>query len=345
MAPIAETRSRPASYVAGGIGAQLDQQSRRIERLQETIDFLAAETLFPRFGTSRKRRWLGMTLGALWQHASKPMRLPPPPPPLPTPAPTISIVTPSYQQAEFLERTLRSVLDQHYPALEYVVQDGGSRDGSQAILERYAPRLARWESRPDRGQAHAVQLGFADATGEIMAYLNSDDLLLPGSLAAAAAYFARHPDVDVVYGHRVIVDAYDGEVGRWVLPPHDSDILRYADYVPQETLFWRRRLWDKVGGVDPRFQFALDWDLLLRFQAAGAKFARMDRFLGAFRIHRRQKTFLSLVTVGETEMQELRLREHGRHPTQHEIADALRGYRRRALWYTWLYRMGRLERE
>jgi len=345
MALIAETRPRSPSFVAGGLAEQLDQQARRLDGLQQTIDFLAAETLFPRFGTSRKRRLLGLTLGALWQHASRPLRAPPPPPPLPDAVPTIAVVTPSYQQGEFLERTLKSVIDQGYPALEYVVQDGGSRDGSTAVLDRYAARLTNCESRADRGQAHAVQLGFARTSGEIMGYLNSDDLLLPGALPAVAAFFARRPDVDVVYGHRAIVDAYDGEVGRWVLPPHDADVLRYADFVPQETLFWRRRIWDTVGGIDPRLQFALDWDLLLRFQAAGAKIARMDRFLGAFRIHRRQKTLVSLVTVGEAEMQELRLREHGRHPTQQEIAGAIRDYRRRAAWYTWLYRLGRLERE
>ena len=351
MVPGFVAGTRPRVTLDSGVAISPDlaellaQQAKAIDRLQRTAEFLAAEVLLPKFHTARWRRWTGFVLGKLWQHKSKRLRLPPPPPPIPSPVPTISIVTPSFQQSEFLERTIRSVLDQNYPAMEYVVQDGGSRDGSTAIIERYSARMKHWESRPDRGQAHALQLGFAHTTGEIMAYLNSDDVLLPGSLAAVAAFFARHPDVDVVYGHRVLIDIYDGEVGRWVLPPHDPRVLSHVDFVPQETMFWRRRIWDEVGGIDPRLQFALDWDLLLRFQAAGAKMVRMDRFLGGFRLHRHQKTLLALITVGESEMQELRLREHGCYLSQHEVSSAVRAYRLRAAWHHQLYRLGLLERE
>src|SRR5579872_1642244 len=121
--------------------------------------------------------------------------------------PTISIVTPSYNQGHFLEKTIESILDQDYPKLEYAIQDGGSNDNSVEVMERYRNRLVHLESRKDRGQANAINLGFAHATkGEIMAYLNSDDILLPGSLNYVAAYFAANPDVDVVYGHRVSID-------------------------------------------------------------------------------------------------------------------------------------------
>ena len=102
-----------------------------------------------------------------------------------------------------------------------------------------------------------------------MAWINSDDFYLPGALAFVADYFAWHPDVDVLYGHRVLVDEQSREIGRWFLPKHDPEVLRLNDFVPQETLFWRRRIWDRVGGIDPSYKFALDWDLLLRFQAAG----------------------------------------------------------------------------
>ena len=95
-----------------------------------------------------------------------------------------------------------------------------------------------------------------------MAYLNSDDLLLPGALPTVAAYFAQHPEVEVVYGHRVVIDEAGDEIGRWVLPPHDDKALRWADYIPQETLFWRRSIWGKSGGrMDETFRFALDWEL------------------------------------------------------------------------------------
>ena len=157
----------------------------------------------------------------------------------------ISIVTPSFNQGHVLEATLRSVLDQGYSALQYVVQDGGSTDASVAILERYSARLFAWESARDGGQSAAINRGLRRTTGDIMAYLNSDDILLPGSLAYVADFFARHPDVDVVYGHRVLIDDTGAEVGRWVLPPHDDRVIAFADFIPQETMFWRRRAWTR----------------------------------------------------------------------------------------------------
>ncbi|MBM3138342.1 MAG: glycosyltransferase, partial [Chloroflexi bacterium] len=150
--------------------------------------------------------------------------------------PMISIVTPSYNQADFLERTIKSVLSQEYPQLEYILQDGGSSDGSTEIIDRYRNRLSHVESIRDSGQANAINRGFRHVTGEIMAYLNSDDMLLPGTLHYVAEYFSRHPKVNVVYGHRIIVDKDDHEVGIWVLPPHDRKVIEWADYVPQETL-------------------------------------------------------------------------------------------------------------
>jgi glycosyltransferase involved in cell wall biosynthesis len=259
----------------------------------------------------------------------------------PDPAPTISLVTPSYNQAAFLERTMRSVLDQGYPRLEYVVQDGGSWDQTQKLLDRYRDRLTHAESVKDRGQAHAVNLGFRHTRGEVMAYLNSDDLLLPGSLAYVARFFAAHPEVDVVYGHRVIIDENDGEIGRWVLPPHEDKSLVWRDYVPQETLFWRRSIWDKVGGhVDESFQFALDWDLLVRFRAAGARFRRLPRFLGAFRVHHQQKTSAHISGTGAREMNRILLKLHGREVPEEELQRRTRSFLRKHLVLHKLYRLG-----
>jgi hypothetical protein len=159
-----------------------------------------------------------------------------------------------------------------------------------------------------------------------MAWLNSDDLLLPGSLAFVARYFVEHPDVDVLYGHRVMIDATDQQVGAWILPAHDDKMLTLADYVPQETLFWRRRIWEATGGyVDTSLDYALDWDLLLRFREAGAKIVRVPRFLGAFRIHDAQKT-TALNSVGESETALLRLRVHGRVMPIEEVLARLRPY-------------------
>jgi glycosyltransferase involved in cell wall biosynthesis len=257
--------------------------------------------------------------------------------------PTIAIVTPSFNQGHFLEWTLQSVLGQNYPRLEYVVQDGGSRDHTVELLTRYHERLAYWQSQPDRGQAHAINLGFQRARGEIMAYLNSDDILLPGTLLYVARWFDRHPEVDVVYGHRVLINEANDEVGRWVLPPHDSATLSWLDYVPQETLFWRRRIWERVGGaMDESFQFALDWDLILRFRDAGARFARLPRFLGGFRLHGEQKTSTQMQTRGEAEIQRLRERSLGRPVRMGEVGLAVRPYLRRHVLYRHLYRFGLL---
>jgi hypothetical protein len=165
--------------------------------------------------------------------------------------------------------------------------------------------------------------------------------LLPGALQYVANYFALHPDVEVVYGHRVIVDEYDQEIGRWVLPPHDDKVLSWADYVPQETLFWRRSIWDRVGAaVDEGYKFAVDWELLIRFRDAGAKMHRLPRFTGAFRVHPHQKTSSQMIEVGAKEMDRLRERCHGRRVTVDDISQNLRGYLRQHILYHKLYRLG-----
>jgi GT2 family glycosyltransferase len=230
--------------------------------------------------------------------------------------PQVAIVTPSFGQEKFIERTMRSVLDQLYPKLVYVVQDGGSPDRSPEIIARYASRLHHSESVKDRGQADAIHRGFAHVSSrlgpdDIMAWLNSDDLLAPGSLRYVAEYFTSHPEIDVIYGHRIIIDDDDRDVGRWIMPRHNPATLEWIDYVPQETLFWRKRAWDIAGGIDPSYQFALDWDLLARFQQAGCRMVRVPYFLGAFRVHAEQKTSQAIHTTGADEMRRIRTRFHG----------------------------------
>ncbi|MCI0682828.1 MAG: glycosyltransferase [Gemmataceae bacterium] len=293
----------------------------------------------------RWRKFTSHRLTALPHYPPRPINIPKHYTRLPNLAqpPAIAMVTPSFQQGHFLERTLKSVLDQEYPRLEYAVQDGGSQDDTAGVLGRYQHQLRHWASHPDRGQAHAINLGFQHVQGEIMAYLNSDDLLLPGALHYVADYFQRRPNVDVIYGHRVMIDEHDAEVGRWILPRHDNAILGWVDFVPQETLFWRRRIWDKVGGaMDESFQFALDWDLLLRFRDAGAKIVRVPRFLGAFRLHGAQKTSTQIATRGEEEIQKLRERCFGRPVFRSEVGPAIQSYIRRHVLYRHLYRFGLL---
>lgn len=253
---------------------------------------------------------------------------------IPSNAPAISVITPSLNQGRYIEQALSSVLDQGYPNLEYVVQDGGSTDGTAQILERYGPRITSWSTQPDRGQADAINRAFAKTSGEILAFLNADDILLPGALAYVGRFFAEHPDVDVVYGHRIVVDDRGQEVGRWVLPPHDDRSLRWVDYVPQETAFWRRRIWERSGAsVSEEYELVFDWELFLRFLDAGARFARLPRFVAAVRSHPGQKSQRYL-QGGEIECRTLRAAHLGREPSDGEIAAAIRGYQLKQLaWH------------
>jgi glycosyltransferase involved in cell wall biosynthesis len=307
---------------------------RRLETLQrqdlewELGRMLSRPGIVPLAGNEERRDWQDfakqwrgawehtMRLGVLRQHEPRPAEIER----FPairrddddTAWPSVSIITPSFQQAAFLERTILSVLHQQYPRLEYHVIDGGSTDGSVEVIKRHESQLMSWSSSPDPGAASAINAGFDRCTGEIMAWLNSDDLLMPEALRFIADYFARHPEVDAVYGHRIIIDERDQQVGRWVLPPHDAEMLLWADYIPQETLFWRRSLWDRVGGkLDETFGFAFDWDLLLRFQQAGANIVRLPFFLGCFRVHDRQKSMVEINTTGRAEVERIRQRTLG----------------------------------
>lgn len=254
--------------------------------------------------------------------------------------PLISIATPAFRHGNFIEATIKSVLEQDYPNLEYVVKDGGSTDNTVEILKSYGDKLTHWESTKDTGQSQAINVGFSHTTGEIMAYLNSDDLLLPGALHYVAHYFQQNPDVDAVYGHRVLIDENGFEIGRWIIPPHQDEILSWVDYIPQETLFWRRSLWEKINGsIDESFQFAMDWDLLLRFREASAKIVRLPRFLGAFRVHPHQKSSAAISDVGAREMQRLRERaQGGRMVDSTEIKKNTRTYFRTHQWLHMLYK-------
>lgn len=179
--------------------------------------------------------------------------------------PLISVVTPSYNQARFLEDTLRSVVSQNYPRTEHIVIDGGSTDGSVELIRRYAPHLHYWVSEKDRGQSHALNKGLALAHGDVLTWLNSDDTYLPDALATVGDLFARHPEVDLVYGDFVYTDV-DGHPlrRRHVFATMTYETLLYHDYLGQPAVFFRRSLFDKVGPVDESLHYCMDWDLFLR---------------------------------------------------------------------------------
>jgi len=211
--------------------------------------------------------------------------------------PKISIVTPSFNQGRFLERTILSVLNQNYPNLEYIIMDGGSTDESVAIIRAYESSLAHWESKKDNGQADAVYRGFERSTGEILAYLNSDDLLLPGALERVGRYFRTHPEQEWVTGGTVIVDPDDQPVLNRIRIPMCNlgaratfhQLLFHGCHFNQPASFWRRDVFFATGGFDRSFQFCFDRDLFLRLAHRCAS-GQIKAFLACFRRHPASKT-------------------------------------------------------
>lgn len=179
--------------------------------------------------------------------------------------PLLSIVTPSFNQAAFIEDSLRSVLEQDYPHKEYLVIDGDSKDGSIDIIRQYSNRLTYWVSEQDRGQSHAINKGFALARGEVLGWLNSDDTYLPGALTTVARCLTERPDVDLVYGDYVYTDPQGRPLlRRRLFDSMSYETLLYHDYLGQPAVFFRRSLLDKVGPLDEELYYHMDWELFLR---------------------------------------------------------------------------------
>jgi GT2 family glycosyltransferase len=223
--------------------------------------------------------------------------------------PRISIVTPSCNQGRFLERTILSILNQNYPNLEYIIMDGGSTDESVDIIRKYEEHLAYWVSEKDKGQADAIYRGFERSTGEVLAYLNSDDLLLPGALERVGRYFGAHPEEDWVVGGAVVIDPEDGPVlNRIGIPTcnlgvHASfhQLLFHGCHFNQPASFWRRDAFFATGGFDRSLQFCFDLDLYLRL-AQHHPSGRIKAFLACFRVHPASKTStIPLIRVTEGE--------------------------------------------
>jgi glycosyltransferase involved in cell wall biosynthesis len=207
--------------------------------------------------------------------------------------PLVSVVTPSFNQARFLERTMQSVLGQDYPRVEYIVVDGGSTDASPGIIRNYSSRLAWWISEPDGGQTDAINKGFAHAHGEILAWLNSDDTWLPGAAAAAVEAFSQNPDCGLIYGAANYIDEQDRVIGRFPSAQTDDRLLRQGYvHIPQQAAFFRGDLWRTVGPLDPSFYFAMDYDLWTRI-AARARLKFVPQVWANFRIHGAAKTIAS----------------------------------------------------
>jgi len=203
------------------------------------------------------------------------------------PLPTISIVTISFNQATFIERAIRSVVDQQYAGTEYIVVDPGSIDGSRDIIARYRAQIAVVILEPDAGPADGLNRGFARSSGEVLGFINADDALRPGALAYVADYFAAHPEVDVLAGGIRITDADD----RAALRGRAADLFDLRAYlagvstVTQQGTFFRRRAFEAAGGFNAANRVCWDGELLADMALKGMRFARTNRVLGDFRLY------------------------------------------------------------
>lgn len=205
--------------------------------------------------------------------------------------PKISIVTPSFNQGSYLESTILSVIGQLYPNLEYIIMDGGSTDNSIDIIRKYEKHFAFWESVPDKGQSDAINKGFQIATGDILAWINSDDMYLPHTFRFISEYFSSNCDDKIVFGNCLKFNQETKKVyGSDVESSHKKLDISLCDYIIQPSCFWSRQIWEKVGPLNLDLAFSLDWDWFIRAQKLNLKFEPISEFLSIYRIHVQHKT-------------------------------------------------------
>ena len=203
--------------------------------------------------------------------------------------PSISVITPSFNQGIFLERTLASVATQSYPPLEHLIFDGGSSDNTVALLQRTHPPI-RWVSKPDDGQADAVNQGLAVARGEVIAWINSDDLYAPEAFVRVARRFADDPDLDVVYGDAEHIDVDDQPFEAYPTGLWDPRLLPHVCFLCQPAVFFRRRVVQRIGLLNPELRYCMDYEYWLRLAAAGCRFAYLPETLAGSRLYSSNKT-------------------------------------------------------
>jgi glycosyltransferase involved in cell wall biosynthesis len=217
--------------------------------------------------------------------------------------PKISIITPSYNQGQYLEETILSVLGQHYPHLEYIIMDGGSTDNSVELIKKYESHLTYWVSEADGGQSAAINKGFSIATGDILAWLNSDDMYMSRTLP----YIASRLDIrqpELLFGNCLhFADGKEATSGSDVPRWHENSNLLLIDYIIQPSSFWTRRAWLKTGPLDESLTFSFDWEWFIRAKKAGVSFRRDEKYLALYRTHEERKTTLG----GDERLRELSL--------------------------------------
>jgi glycosyltransferase involved in cell wall biosynthesis len=221
--------------------------------------------------------------------------------------PLVSIITPSFNQSKFLEETIQSVLGQDYDRVEYLLIDGASTDNSLDIIRKYTQRLSYWVSEPDRGQAQAINKGLKQAKGDILGWLNSDDVLLPGTIRRAVETLQAHPDVDVVYGRLERMDEQGKSVPTPILPKDRVEFNRGTMLeectVNQAGAFWRREMMEKVGLLNESLRYVMDYEYWIRIAIAGGRFKRLPETTARFRLTRDSKTVGQALPMAQEGMQ------------------------------------------
>ena len=227
--------------------------------------------------------------------------------------PRISIITPSYNQGQYIEQTIQSILSQDYPDLEYLVVDGGSSDNTIDILKRYEDQLS-WTSGKDRGQTHAINMGFQQTSGDVISFINSDDCLETGALHKVGKFFLNHPHAYWVTGKCRIVDRNDHEIRKIItvyknfwLEFHDCQILKVINFISQPATFWRRQVNIEIGDLDEKLVYTMDYDYWLRISKR-YELNFLNSYLARFRIHPQSKSGLSFSGLFDAEY--LTAKEH-----------------------------------
>jgi glycosyltransferase involved in cell wall biosynthesis len=199
-------------------------------------------------------------------------------------------VTPSYNQAAFLERTILSILNQNYPNLEYIIIDGGSTDGSVDIIRKYEKSIAFWVSEKDPGQSAAINKGFRMSTGDLVAWQNSDDIYLAGAFEKVAEAYVKYPEEDVYFGNILLTDKDDNLIKELRFVPFSLDHLIYSGWnLSSQATFWKRECFDRIGYLNESYDVLFDLDWFIRLGAYGSRFKFIRSLLGAYRIHELSK--------------------------------------------------------
>ncbi len=231
-----------------------------------------------------------------------------------------SIVVPSYNQGGTIGQTLDSLIAQKQDVdLEIIVMDGGSTDETCQEIRMREANISKWVSQPDAGQADALIKGYSFTTGEILGWLNSDDLLLPGALKKVSKVFSTQVDIDLVYGDMLVIDCENEVIKKQREIDFDSDVLLWVyNYIPQPSAFWTRRAYDQSGGLDRFKHCAMDYELWVRMLSSGAKFKHIAEYLSCFRVYASQKN-QRYRSISDLEDLEVRDNFLSRHPSKAEL--------------------------